>query len=268
MFDFINGNKFLEIADFAIDFDHNDLNTNLYSKNAIIFCKTDFLDHLFGFIKYSRRKYILITHMSDFPINEHVFKKAPSSIIKWYAENAVYEHPNLISIPLGLENHEGKSKGKFTNHQWLIDNADLFKESYKYNLVYCNWNPSTNQKLRTNIIETLQQNKINPTIEFGLSYEDYCISMSNHKFVICPPGNGVDTHRLWESLYLGCYPITLKHHIYDNYKLPILQVNNWAEVSWELLNEHLKQWYNKGPFEQLNMSYWANLIKEDCGTIN
>ena len=37
MLDYINGNKFLEIADFAIDFDHRDLVMDLYKANAIIY---------------------------------------------------------------------------------------------------------------------------------------------------------------------------------------------------------------------------------------
>jgi len=262
MFDFINGNKFLDIADFAIDFDHYDLNTNLYKQNAIVFCKTDFLSQLFEFIKFSNRKYILISHMSDFPIDEYRFKQAPPCIVKWYAENAIYKHPNLISIPIGLENHKGRSKGSFTNHNWLINNIDSLKNTYKDNLLYCNWNPNTNQEIRIPILETLKQSDVQLTIEHGLSYKDYCLSMAKHKFIICPSGNGVDTHRLWESLYLGCIPITLKHHIYNNFNLPILQINRWSEVTQKLLDEFSIQW-NKDQYEQLNMSYWSNLIKDE-----
>lgn len=263
MFDFINGNKFLDIADFAIDFDHKNINTNIYAKNAIIYCKTDFINQLFDFIKFSKRQYILITHMSDYPIDERRFKSAPSSIVKWFAENAVYDHPNLISIPLGLENHVGSSKGKFTNHQWLSNNIEDLFNNEKDDTIYCNWNNNTNQEIRIPIIEQLKQNQIQFVLESGLSYETYCTNMSQHKFILCPPGNGIDTHRLWEALYLGCIPITLKHRIYNEYKLPILQVNNWSEVTWDNLDMFFKQWCNKWPFEQLNMQYWINLIKKE-----
>ena len=262
MLDFINGNKFLEIADFAIDFDHNNINTNIYKKNAIIYCKTDFLNQLFEFIKFSNRKYILISHMSDYPIYEQIFKKAPNCIKKWYAENAIYEHQNLIPIPIGLENHEGKSKGKFTNHEWFINNYKRLKSLEKDSAFYCNWNQNTNKEIRVPIINQLKNNNLEIIAESGLSFEKYCENMAKHQFIICPPGNGADTHRLWESLYLGCYPITLQNRIYENYNLPILQLRKWSDLNLKLVEDHIIKWKDKIDFEQLSMNYWINLIKE------
>jgi len=260
--DYINGNKFLEIADFAIDFDHNDLNTNIFKKNAIIFCKTDFIDTLFDYIKLSGRTYFLITHASDYPIDEIRFKRAPKSIVKWYAENAVYADERLVSIPIGLENHKGKSKGKFTNHQWFVDNVDLLRSYQKHPYVYCNWNPDTNQSARKSIIETLEKNHVPLSVRHGLNYISYCQDLAKYMFVACPSGNGVDTHRVWESLYVGSYPIVLRHRIYENYDLPILQVDDWNEVTPKLLSEFKYKWKDKTSFDQLKMSWWRNLIKE------
>ena len=33
----------------------------------------------------------------------------------------------------------------------------------------------------------------------------------NYMFVICPEGNGIDTHRMWEALYLRTIPIIKKY---------------------------------------------------------
>lgn len=259
--DFINGNKFLEIADFAIDFDHKDLTTDIFKNNAIIYCKTDFLDLLFNYIQFSGRKYILITHMSDYPINEFRFEKAPKSIVKWFAQNAVYKNSDLIPIPLGIENHKGTSKGKFTNHKWFKDNIErLHNKEKDYSVLYCNWNSETNQETRGNIIPQLEKNYVKIHHETGLSFEEYCENMSNYKFVICPPGNGVDTHRIWESLYMGCIPIILDHHIFNSYNLPIMKVKNWPEVTYDNLNMFLGNPFND---EELSFTYWHNLINEE-----
>lgn len=263
MLDYINGNKFLDIADFAIDFDHNNVGLELFKNNAIIYCKTDFLNQLFDYMRWSRRKYILISHMSDYPINEARFKSAPQSIVKWYAQNAIYDHPNLISVPLGLENHKGRSKGKFTNHQWFEDNVGELKNIPKDCALYCNWNINTNREVRANIIETLQQNDLQIVFHSNVSYEEYCEHMAHHKFIVCPPGNGADTHRLWEALYLGCYPITLENRIYRDYDLPILQVKKWSDITYDLLDQHFLKWKDKKSFDQLKMSWWQNLIKEE-----
>lgn len=265
MKEYINGNNFLDFADFAIDFDHRELSTQLYKKNAIIYCKTDFLDLLFNYIKLSNRKYILITHMSDYGIDKMRFNKAPDSIKLWFAQNAIHNDSKLLPVPLGLENHKGKSKGKFTNHDWFVKYAPMLRDKNKEMTLYCNWNPDTNREVRTPIINQIKESGLNYVHESGLTFEEYCTNMAKHQFVICPPGNGADTHRLWEALYLGCYPITLTNRIYQFYDLPILQVDKWEDLNEDLLIEHMEKWGDRDPdeYEQLKMSWWENHIKEE-----
>lgn len=37
--------------------------------------------------------------------------------------------------------------------------------------------------------------------------KDYSSLASNYQFVFCPRGNGIDTHRFWETLYRGSIPV-------------------------------------------------------------
>jgi hypothetical protein len=50
----------------------------------------------------------------------------------------------------------------------------------------------------------------------GGDYENYLINLKKHKFVVSPPGNGIDCHRNWEAIYLGCIPIVLNSHFARN----------------------------------------------------
>jgi len=111
MLDFINGNKFCDFATYSI-FPWDGLNwTNeILRKNAIIYVKTDFIQDVFKQLRFSNNKYILITHMSDYAITEQLFKSRPLCIKKWFAQNAVYDHPDLIPIPIGIPNHKGHQK--------------------------------------------------------------------------------------------------------------------------------------------------------------
>ena len=72
------------------------------------------------------------------------------------------------------------------------------------------------------------------------------------------PGNGVDTHRLWEALYLGCIPIALRNRIYQHYDLPIIQVNDWSEITLELLQKEISN-----NTEHLYMDYWETRIRKE-----
>ena len=87
-------------------------------------------------------------------------------------------------------------------------------------------------------------------------------------FVICPEGNGIDTHRVWEALYLRSIPIIQKNQI-SNFlikaNLPIMILNNWSDLS--KLNEIdlLKIYRSKKKLfsnKYLFQNYWKKKIKK------
>jgi hypothetical protein len=264
--------------------------TGILKQNAIIYCKTDYTEYLFSNLKFSGRKYILITHSSDYSIEERLFKLRPSCIKKWFAENVKYKHPDLISIPIGLTPNKDQDK---TNLDWFIANIDRLKSNQKdTETLYCNFNISNLPSKRGNILPKLDKNNIkylwdydfpanihqliqekiklidegkstNKELNELIKYYDYCEKLSKHTFIVAPPGNGDgDTHRIWESLYVGSFPITLKNLFFNDYEndLPIIQVKDYSEVTYDLLNSYLNREYN---YEKLYMEYWKNrIIKE------
>ena len=65
-----------------------------------------------------------------------------------------------------------------------------------------------------------------------------------YAFVISPPGHGMDCHRTWEALALGCIPITLAptgspegwcNPLFKG--LPVVVVRRWEEVTEEALHK-------------------------------
>jgi hypothetical protein len=255
----LNARNYEKICDFSIIPPEDKLfKEDIILKNSIIFCKTDFLDYLFNNLKNSKNKHIIVTHHSDYPIDEYRFSKKPECVIKWYAINPTKIHKDLIAIPLGVKTHSGIYYEERYMTKWFVKNADNLKSNKKYNKVYCNWTDTN--PYRNIIIEKLKYNNIDITLESNMTFDQYAINMSYHKFVISPPGNGIDCHRTWESLYLGCIPIVIKNKIYDEfYDLPIIQVNDYSEVTNELLNL-----YNNFNFknEKLYIPYWKKQIKE------
>ena len=93
--------------------------------------------------------------------------------------------------------------------------------------------------------------------------------MSSFKFNICPPGNGVDTHRFWESLMFKTVPIVVKTEFTSNLQnlgVPGLYLNNWSDLnklSEEELNTVYKEIVEKNNFEVfLSYVFWKELIKK------
>jgi hypothetical protein len=62
------------------------------------------------------------------------------------------------------------------------------------------------------------------------------------RYALCPRGCGVDTHRFYECIYLGCVPIVLRTHtVFDRLYhpdtgFPCLVVERWADVTEDLLD--------------------------------
>jgi hypothetical protein len=60
------------------------------------------------------------------------------------------------------------------------------------------------------------------------------------RYALCPRGCGVDTHRFYECIYLGCVPIVVRTHtVFDRLyaAFPCFLVERWADVTEELLDQ-------------------------------
>lgn len=61
----------------------------------------------------------------------------------------------------------------------------------------------------------------------------YASLAAKHRFVACPEGNGIDTHRFWETLYRGSIPIVTDSHFARNWQelgVPMVVVTDWSEI--------------------------------------
>ncbi len=88
-----------------------------------------------------------------------------------------------------------------------------------------------------------------------------------YAFSISPHGNGLDCHRTWEDLILGCIVIVKTSPLDPLYEgLPVVIINDWSEIT----RENLELWLciygdaftNPSYREKLTNVYWINKIKE------
>lgn len=274
----IDGPQFESIAHYVIN-PHDGKNLTreqqfeLLNSNAIIFCKTDFIFDIFNFLRNSKNNYILITHFSDYSIDENRFRHKPDCIKRWYAINVDFQHESLIPIPLGLYSHiigpllhlnSWDESEPYNQTQWFSDNFEEYRKINKQDILYCCWGnrkmAPSNLQDRNSIIPKLRENNLRILHATNTKHKQNVLFESSCKWVISPPGNGFDCHRTWESLYLGCIPIVEKHFMYDSFNLPILQIDDWSNITYELLNNFE---YSKFSLEKLDMRYWKNKILDD-----
>lgn len=283
MINYINGNKFAEVAHFVIS--PNKFNFEILRNNAVIFCKTDYLDFLFNNLKFASRKYILITHASDYTIDQKIFSKKPNCIIKWFAENAEYNRPDLIPIPIGLENTENKDgcgKGSSITYDILeyisqkrnefltkdkIEDKVLCAYKIKYEFAHNTWiNP-----WRSNVTKILENRGIDYfQLKERLPIKNFIDLVSDYRFVISPRGNGLDIHSVWETLYVGSIPIVIGNNVWNTYNLPILKIKKWEDLTYDRLHDFLEEIKGNdfNNYEQLFMTYWRNKILNEFEKLN
>jgi hypothetical protein len=80
--------------------------------------------------------------------------------------------------------------------------------------------------------------------------------------VLSPRGNGLDTHRFWETLHLKSIPVVIKNPNNSYYTdLPVVFVDSWGEVTEEFLNSEYERISNtEYDLEKLYFKYWKNKI--------
>jgi hypothetical protein len=85
----------------------------------------------------------------------------------------------------------------------------------------------------------------------------------NYAFVLSPFGCGMDCHRTWETLCLGSIPIVKAPNFKNMFQgLPVLIVQDWAEVTQELLDKTIEEFKTmEFNYNKLTLQYWVNQIK-------
>lgn len=231
----------------------------LYSMDAIVYCKTDFTPWLFEHLKLCSRNHVLITHHSDYPINDDRVSSMSNCIIKWFGINKATMDNRVVGIPIGTKTPAGRvyHDNKY-DIGWLEGNlSNLISEHKSIDTVYCNWNITSRD--RANVLSSL---KVPYFHSSGLAFKDYCKEMSKFKIVISPPGNGLDNHRTWEALYMGCIPVVIDNPMYDSWpSLPIVRVKSYSDLNMDIIRNSIATSFISDMIA-LTPSYWRSKIQE------
>ncbi len=177
------------------------------------------------------------------------------------------------SIPLGVTNYCDDTPVHRIignpEHFYSADSTSAFKSNF-FPELYVNFSMANNTRARSRVLSEL--NKLDK--RFRINFEtpeftakkriQYLRNLRSSAMTVCPEGNGVDTHRLWETLYMGGVPIILSNPLILNLvsDLPVIVLNNWSELhdvnllesQWESIQA--RAW----DFKKINSSYWKDLI--------
>ncbi|NBP57062.1 hypothetical protein EBU71_11130 [bacterium] len=168
------------------------------------------MEELIQTLNTLQKPFQLIFHNSDYNFEmKHLilFDKLPL-LTSIYTQNMNVKHPKVYPLPIGL-----------ANSMWTHGNPDIHKEVFELHIpkdkhIYFNFNINTNAVKRSECYDAIKNIGI-PWSE-SLPYREYLKELKRHKFAICPEGNGIDTHRFYECLYMKVIPIC-KRNILTEY---------------------------------------------------
>ena len=192
---------------------------------------------------------------------------------KVYGVNTMNWSNYSEAIPLGLTNDCDDSVAHriYGNTDHLRIANSLAESAVKFDgKIYVNFTVTNNLEQRRQLLLTLKHckdviyNDFEPTPESRIKY---LTNLKKYSLVPCPEGNGFDTHRLWETLYMGGTPVIIENNflpkILDD--LPVIKLKLWDEIkNIEILE---KCWWQaqkkRNNYNLISFSYWKNKLNFD-----
>mmetsp|Transcript_70169 Transcript_70169/g.196394 ORF Transcript_70169/g.196394 Transcript_70169/m.196394 type:complete len:304 (+) Transcript_70169:294-1205(+) len=191
-----------------------------------------------------RRPFILVSGQSDFGASKGKALLGDSNLLRWYSQNADITHPKLYPLPIGLNCFEHAPE----MHQTLGQLGNVQRNKVLM-VNFGNTHPSRKQvweqfcgKNANKPFATCKVKSQSNNIQGNPHLVSYYKKVAEHKFVLSPRGNGLDTHRLWEALYLGCIPVvgsSILDGLYSGF--PILVVKDWSKIDERYLHNEYQR---------------------------
>jgi hypothetical protein len=194
-------------------------------------------------------------------------------IIHWFAQNAVVKHPKFSSIPIGLDYHTMSQGDSHWGPQISPANQEKLLESIRQNAAplpqrilkaHANFHFLMTTKYGADRVRAKQliPSELVDYESTRVHRETTWKNQSKYAFVVSPHGNGLDCHRTWEALCLGCIPIVRTSpldSLFDG--LPVYIVKDWSDVTEENLKRQLND-FSQCPFDlnRLTLKYWMDKI--------
>lgn len=225
-----------------------------------IFCDSDKLqDFLNEHHKLITAK-VIVSGNTDYEFHSELIN-VPPSVRRFYLQNSFISSNSLYrTIPIGIENFRYGLNG----HPSLMRKKVEFENRHKSALV----GPFSKTHFERSVLEkNISESDFICVVHERCSPRSLSNLFQKFQFVAAVRGNGVDTHRLWESLYRGCVPLVKRDswsQFLVEHKLPIEFVQSWnTEEIEKCVSESLLTDFSPKNLKALWMPYWIDLILND-----
>ncbi len=223
-----------------------------------------------------RHPFVLVTGDSDLAVSgstiqniETILKK--SYLRKWFAQNLDYKHPKIEPMPIGLDFHSAWQNPRHYSGQHILpahqegELRSFCRTAKKFiernPLVVCDWIGHSTYGDREEARRGIPENaRFVPTRR--LPRHELWQVYAKHAFVASPSGVGMDCHRTWEAIALGCVPIVKRSPLTLLFEgMPVLVVESWEQLTAEYLQQQQQKFAaQKFDYSKIFLTYWRDRI--------
>lgn len=176
-------------------------------------------DLVMSFARVPRRKHVYVVHNSDQAFDGTKLAALLPTALHVYAINTTVTHPQLTTIPLGFPDAALPFLSSFVR-------PDVPRDIE----MYMNFTLGTNTSKRSDCWTALKDDP-RVVVKSGRSRSEYYEDLCRSKYVLCPEGTGIDTHRVYEAILCGATPVVLRNPLAEFYsKYPVKIISSWSDV--------------------------------------
>jgi hypothetical protein len=259
---FLSGDAFAKLSDVSVFppyFRGSKPSRREIAAASIIFCPSHRLEDLLADYGNIVNAKVLILGNSDRDFVSPI-ENLPRSIKKVFCQNLAFKDPRYHVLPIGIENLR-----LATNGDTKLFSREFFGEE-KSEKVLLGPFSKTHVERDEFLFSDFTDDKA-VILNDRLKPCSYAQLSSTFRYIAAPRGNGLDTHRFWETLYRGGIPIVKQSAWSTQIQelgIPLLAVNSWsASDVMETLHAADKSKSVQLELPQLWMNWWERLIRNE-----
>lgn len=183
--------------------------------------------------EFPATEFTIFTAFEDTPLDDYIWDKIPKNVKSINAANAVVFGGKVRPFPHGIERQMYLGYGHHEMLRYFMGRNDIGAQK---TLLVCHRDDTGAR----GSIKDMFRDRPWATVAPKLDYPQYLEAIHDHKFVLCPSGNGIESARNWETLYMGRTPVFKRHpYLEEMFKdFPAVFVDDFSEVTEELLTSY------------------------------
>ena len=265
---YLSVDSFRSIADHVWESPKFSVSLDAVRQGDVIYCEASGANSLRKSIleKVGCEVVLLLVNPNGIPIPEIDELVSNKNVSQVFAQNLESVVSKVKPLPVGLENRRFGGRGRTKPFKDYLREVQGRNQNQRQMRIMWFFNFNANIQERTEAANALLRSAVADKVE-PMSLHMYRDTLKNYGFVACPPGMGVDTHRIWEALYLNCVPVVKRSHMTEAFEemgVPLLIVNSFRDcigMTESELRDKYQTLSTKFSSSVLWLPYWRDAIR-------